>query len=292
MKTNIVKSLFLCLLCLLSCLSFAQQDFQGKAYYKSKTTVDMNNFGGGQMSEERKRMIAERMKNMLEKSYVLTFNKSESIYKEEETLEAPGQGGGRFSMMMSSFSSGDQYKNVKTQEFLQDQEFFGKQFLIKDSLPTLQWVMGGETKQIGNYTCFKATAMKPVTDFDFTRFRRPRNRNNQNAEGTNGNKEGETEEEQPKDMEIVAWYTMQIPVNQGPGEYWGLPGLILEINAGRTTILCSKIVLNPDEKSTIKAPSKGKEVTKEEYESIVKKKTEEMRENFRRGRGGGGNRRG
>ncbi len=293
MKTNTIKPLFLCFLCLLSFLSYAQQDFQGKAYYQSKTTMDMSNFGGGQMSEERKKMIAQRMKSMLEKTYILSFNKTESIYKEEETLEAPGQDGGRFRGMMSSFTGGDQYKNVKTQEFLQDQEFFGKQFLIKDSLPQLQWVMGSETKQIGQYMCFKATATKVSTDFDFTRFRRPPNRNNNKSQDSSAGKDVKNEEEKPKEIEIVAWYTMQIPVNQGPGEYWGLPGLILEINSGRTTILCSKIVLNPDEKTKIKAPSKGKEVTKEEYNAIVKKKTEEMRENFRRGGGPGrGNRRG
>jgi len=47
----------------------------------------------------------------------------------------------------------------------------------------------------------------------------------------------------PKEIEIIAWYTPQIPVPQGPGEYFGLPGLILEIQADRTSILCSKIVL-------------------------------------------------
>ena len=34
--------------------------------------------------ESRKKMIAERMKGMFEKTYILTFNNSESIYKEEE----------------------------------------------------------------------------------------------------------------------------------------------------------------------------------------------------------------
>jgi len=62
----------------------AQQDFQGKAYYKSKTTVDMSRFGRPNMSEDQKKRFAERLKNMLEKSYTLSFNKSESIYKVEE----------------------------------------------------------------------------------------------------------------------------------------------------------------------------------------------------------------
>lgn len=80
------------------------QEFQGKAIYQSKTTVDMDNFGGRQMSEEQKKMITERMKSMLEKTFILTFNRTESTYKEEEKLETPGSGGGPWRGMMSSFT--------------------------------------------------------------------------------------------------------------------------------------------------------------------------------------------
>ena len=114
------------------------------------------------------------------------------------------------------------------------------------------------------------------------------------ADAENKAKNFMDEIEVPKEIEVTAWYTMQIPINQGPGEYWGLPGLILEVNAGRTTLLCSKIVMNPAEKTEIKKPEKGKEVTKKEYNDIIKKKMEEMREMYggRRGRGGrGGGRR-
>jgi len=268
--------------------SFAQNDFLGKAYYMSKTSIDMNNFGRPGMSEEQKKQIAIRMKRMFEKTYVLTFNKTESIYKEEEKLETPGQGqGGRFRGMMSSLTGGDQYKNIKEKLFLQDQELFGKQFLIQDSLVQINWIMGNETKQIGKYMCFKATAKMPASSFDFSSFRRRSQNNEQDSTKVKENKTGNAS----KQVDVVAWYTLQIPVSQGPGEYWGLPGLILEVSSGRTTVLCSKIVMNPEEKEAIKKPSKGKEVTKVEYNKIMKKKTEEMRENFRRrGRGGSGRR--
>ncbi|MDO5970246.1 GLPGLI family protein [Flavivirga aquimarina] len=285
------------LLFFVSVCSFAQKDFQGKAYYYSKTSVDMTNFGRPGMSEEQKKRIADRMKSMFEKTYILTFTQSESIYKEEEKLEAPsegGRGGGRFAMMSSSFTGGPQYKNVKSKELLQDQEFFGKQFLIKDSLPQYNWEMGSETKQIGKYMCFKATATIQSNAYDFTNFRRRPDREETNNKKQDSVKVKATnkEENTTREIKIVAWYTMQIPVNQGPGEYWGLPGLILEVNTDKTTILCSKIVMNPEEKSTIKVPTKGKKVTREAYNVIVKKKTEEMRENFRgRGGRGGGNRR-
>ncbi len=278
-------------LTLFSITLFAQ-DFQGKAIYQSKTSIDLDKWGGNRMSEEQKKMIAERMKSMLEKTYVLSFNKTESVYKEEEKLDAPGRGGNMWGGMMSSFTAGPQYKNIKTQQLIQDQEFFGKQFLINDSLPKLSWKMENETKKIGQYMCFKATAVKKLDDMDWKSMRRKRKPDNKKEKVSDSTavKDPMDEIEIPEEINITAWYTMQIPVSHGPGEYSGLPGLILEVNADRTTILCSKIVLNPSEKTDIKAPSKGKEVTKKEYTEIVKKKMEEMREMYggRRGRGHGG----
>nr|WP_296382551.1 GLPGLI family protein [Winogradskyella sp.] len=301
MKISILKFSLLVTILFISTVSFAQ-DFQGKAYYQTKTTMDMDQFGGRDMSPERKKQIQERMKSFLEKQYILTFNKTESIYKEDEKLEAPGGGGRGFGGFASSFSGGPKYKNVKSKELLQDQEFFGKQFLIKDELKTLEWKMGSETKQIGKYTCFKATATKIVDQFDWRSMRR-RGGNDKDKK-----KEGEvakdstkvseeakakfddpmSEIEVPKTIEVTAWYTPQIPINQGPDDFWGLPGLILEINADKTTILCTKIVMNPEEKEDIDKPEKGDEVTQAEYTEIITKKMKEMREMYggRRGRGG------
>ena len=286
MKTS--KSIELAISCLAIFVSsfIYAQDFQGQAHYFSKTTVDMNNFGGREMSPDMKAQIAERMKSMFEKTFILTFNRTESIYKEDEVLEAPGGGGGRGWGMMSSFTGGPQYKNVKEELILQEQEFFGKQFLIKDDLKMLDSKMGTETKQIGQYTCFKATAIKEVDELDFNSMRRRNNDNEKEEKKTDSTEtasEGNdpmSEIEVPKEIEVTAWYTPQIPVNQGPGEYWGLPGLILEVNADRTTILCSKIILNPLEKEEIKIPSKGKEISREEYNKTIKDKMQEMREMY------------
>ena len=79
--------------------------------------------------------------------------------------------------------------------------------------------------------------------------------------------------------DVEAWYSPQIPVGHGPLEYWGLPGLILEVSAGNTTMLCTKIVMNPEEKLEITAPDKGKEVTKMEYQATIVEKMKEFRNN-------------
>ena len=268
-----------CIAMLFTTVNFAQE-FQGKAYYFSKTSVDMDSWGGGrQRSEEQKKQISDRMRSMFEKTYVLTFDREASTYKEEEVLEAPGgqRGFGRWG---SSFSAGMQYKNIKSQQFLQDQEFFGKQFLISDPLSKLEWKLGTETKQIGQYLCMKATAIKTVDEFDWRSMRKkPKSKEAEEGEVKKDSTATSVSEdiELPKEIEVTAWYTPQIPVSQGPGDFWGLPGLILEVNTDKTTVLCSKIIMNPKEKVEIVAPKKGTVVSREKYNETVKKKMEEMR---------------
>ena len=63
----------------------------------------------------------------------------------------------------------------------------------------------------------------------------------------------------------------------------------MEVNDGKTIILCSKVVLNPKEKAEIKPVTKGKAVSQKEYDETVIKKMEEFREMNQGpgGRGGG-----
>ena len=258
------------------------QEFQGKAYYFSKSTMELGKFGAT-MNEAQKKQIKERLKNRLEKTYILSFNKEESIFKEDEKVDAYS---GATDTWGKNFTPGKQYKNVKTKELIQKQEFYGKQFLIKDDLLDINWVLGKETKQIGNYMCFKATATIPNSDLNWYDFSwnelRPSNKKEQSDSlPKSGLDETQLvlEEETIPTTNVTAWYSPQIPISQGPLEYWGLPGLILEVNVGNTAMLCSKIVINPDEKLKIVATQKGKEVTKKEYKSIITGKMVEMRNN-------------
>lgn len=256
--------------------SARMQDFQGKAYYFSKSTMELGAWGA-RLSEAQKKQIAERMKNRLEKTYVLTFNKAESVFYEDEKLDAMS---GATDSWGKNFTPGEQYKNVKTNSQVQNQEFYGKKFLVKDKLQPIEWKMGTETKRIGNYMCFKATASIPSNELTWYNFSWDRLRNNQTPDST-----AEGAEPEIKMTDVEAWYTPQIPVSHGPLEYWGLPGLILEVSADNTTMLCSKIVLNPEETVEIVAPDKGKEVTKNEYQSIIVEKMKEFRDNRGRRRG-------
>ncbi|WP_299128061.1 GLPGLI family protein [uncultured Winogradskyella sp.] len=248
-------------------------DFQGQAFYVSKSTMELGRWGA-RLSEAQKKQVAARLKNRLEKEYILTFNKEEALFYEDEKLDAMS---GATDSWGKNFAPGRQYKNVKTNTQIQSQEFYGKKFLVKDKLQNIVWNLEKESKQIGNYMCFKATASIPTTDLTWYDFSWDRLRNNTNEDATDSKEE--SEENSIEMTEVEAWYSPQIPVGHGPLEYWGLPGLILEVTAGNTTMLCTKIVINPKDKLAIEAPDKGKEVTKTEYQSTVIEKMKEFRNN-------------
>ncbi len=276
-----MRQLGMLFIVLLISINAQAQTFQGKAVYESKTQIDFD-FSGMKVPEDRKQEMMERMKKAGERTFILDFNATESIYKEEEKLEQPGARGGRgrrFGMLMGD--SSDLYKNTKEGTYKSKKDLYGKIFLVEDNLYNYEWKMTAETRKIGNYTAYKATATKLI--------KRP----NIKALFSRGDDKKEKKEVFiEKEVEVVVWYTPEIPVSNGPQDYYGLPGLILEVSDDTTTILCSKIVLNAKEKVAIAAPRKGKKVSQKEFDEISQKKTKEMREVFRNRRGRGGNRRG
>ena len=169
------------LIIILLFLSFEgySQDFLGKAYYMSKSTVNMDWMKN--MPPERQKYMKARMKTALEKNYILDFDSSSSYFKEEVTLEAGGSGGGGFNWMqfVAGPAQGDIYKDIQENLYINKRELFGKIFLITDSIAPTKWVMTGETKKIGIYNAYKASYTKEVEEdvFSFSR----RQRNNQNA---------------------------------------------------------------------------------------------------------------
>ena len=262
------------LLCLVFAVAIANtQDFQGIATYKTHTKLDIkldSSQMGGQMHDQMMSML----KKQFEKTYKLTFNKEESIYKEEEQLEAP-KPQGMVMVMVETGGSDVMYKNTKENRYTNQNESFSKVFLIQDELKKIDWVLGSETKNIGDYTCYKATYKREVEVME---------------SGISINKDKEFDNKvELKEIEVVAWYTPQIPVNSGPGNYYGLPGLILEVNDDSQSIMCSKIVLNPESKVKISEPTKGKKITQEKYDAIMDKKMKEMQNRYdseHRGRDG------
>ena len=101
----------------------------------------------------------------------------------------------------------------------------------------MKWNLTQKQKKIGNYNCFLAEA---------------------------------TYKTYSSTISIEAWYALDIPVNYGPMNFTGLPGLIIELKTNKAQFIATNITLNPKNKVVIKKPKKGKEVTSKKFESILK----------------------
>lgn len=277
--TTVIRIIVLALIVVFSKVS--AQDFQGVATYKTQRSIDIK-MDSTQMNSEMHTKMMEMMKKQFQKTFKLTFNKEASLYKEDESLEKPQTAmGGEFQVVMVGGGGGSDvlYKNAKDQRYADQKDTMGKIFLVKDDIEKIDWKLEADTKYIGEYQCYKATYTKQVEVLRTMSF---------DSNSKNEAKEDEAKEPEMEERTITAWYTPQISVNNGPAMYQGLPGLILEVHDGKLTIICSKIVMNPEDKIEIEEPSKGKEVNQEKYDEIMDKKNKEMMERYapRKGREG------
>jgi GLPGLI family protein len=264
-----MKKIIFTMCFLLGSLLLRAQDFQGVAYYASQTQMKDLNITIDNITPAMKEQMMEKMKKALEKTYILNFNKIESLYHEEEKLDQPNPSNGGLQLSFSGGSSSKLYKNLKLQQIVSNQDIFGKDFLVTDALEKFDWKYVNEQKVIGNYTCSKAQIIIPVTENDRKEYQ-------EDIKQQEKNKTTFFNISEPKERIIEAWYTLEIPVSNGPSKYWGLPGLILELHEGSTTLLCTKIILNPTDKTEIKAPKNGKKVNQKEFDEIEEKKLKSM----------------
>ncbi len=245
------------------------QNFTGKATYKTSRKSNVK-YGENQegITDKMQEELQKRLQKMNQKTFILEFDKTSSVYKEEEKLKTPNPKANRTGVVVMNLGGSGKgstyYKNLKEKRFANQTEIMGKVFLVKDALPKYDWQMTTETKNIGQYTCYKATYTEEVESKKISIVN------------------GETKEEVKKETKVTtAWYTLQVPISNGPDNYQGLPGLILEINDGKKMMVCTEIILNPSEKITIQEPAKGKVVNQNKFDEIQEQKSKEMMEKFK-----------
>ena len=249
------------------------QGFTGRAYYKSTSQFSIK-MDSTKMAPEQIAQIQASLKKQMEQNYILSFNQTESTWKKEESLgggPATASAGGAVFMVATSGEGSTLYKNIADQSFLEQQDMMGKAYLVKDMLEPVEWELSEETKKVGNYTAQKASFTKIVDSKRFST--------------------GMTEMENVKDtLQVTVWFTPEIPVSHGPENYFGLPGLILEVQNQGRTLICEKIELNPSvEPVVIERPSKGKEITQAEFQTVQEEGMKQMMNRYQ-GKPGDGNR--
>jgi GLPGLI family protein len=253
-----MKNLLLLSGLLFTILSNAQ--FSGEVHYETK--VNMHK----QIPDtERGKRMKEFVPEFMDFENVLLFTGSETVYKnvheEGDEVNFEDEQDRRKSFMKKRMAPPNDiiYTNVESGLVVEKKDFMDKIFLIKDSVVNSKWKLTGEMKVVSDMNCMKAEYLPDASDSLDT-------------------------------LQMYVWFTPEIPVSSGPAGYGGLPGLIVYLNEfdGTKVISLSKMVMRDIEKGEIEEPKKGKEVSREEFYEIMRKKMEERRKNWEGGHKGPG----
>ena len=120
---------------------------------------------------------------------------------------------------------------------------FNKTYLIEDCFPEFEWEIKNEQKIILGYKCIKAE----IPNY-FGR-------------------------------KVESWFAPKIPISNGPEEFLGLPGLILELSYGKRNYLAKSINIQPNVHYALnkKIDSKIKSTTFSQFMNYIKKEEGKLR---------------
>lgn len=131
------------------------------------------------------------------------------------------------------------YNNYDSGHTITTKQVFEKLYRLDDSLLNIEWKITNDTRTIAGFECRKAVGKF----FD--------------------------------SLYVVAFYTEEIVAPAGPGNYNGLPGMILGIAFPRfyTTIFATKLELTIPKPTELAPSAKGKKITRKDMFAQVKDAT-------------------
>jgi GLPGLI family protein len=177
----------------------------------------------------------------------LFFNESASLMKnapekgEEENENFVVQSDDVHIEMRMEEPENETYVNFDEGSLIEKRDFLGRTFLITGEPAELAWRLTDERSEFLGYMAQKAVTVRDS-------------------------------------MTVEAWFTPEIPVPAGPDAYGGLPGLILVLNVddGQTSYVAQTLLLDALDDDVLVPPTKGKKVTRDEFDAIVEEKMKEM----------------
>lgn len=141
------------------------------------------------------------------------------------------------------------YRNYEKEKKIELIEMMGKTYVLEDSLRAPSWKVLNQIKDVAGYICMKAVSEDTV-----------------------------------KHQKITAWFTGDIPVSAGPERFYGLPGMILEleINDGDVVITASKVEFKKVEAKDLALPKlKGKKIKDADYDNLIAKHIKDSIKSYR-----------
>jgi GLPGLI family protein len=217
-------------------LNTSSQVIEGRITYLASTKEGFKKRFDEDLASKSKTVIERSQfekiyNNSIDLNVVLEFNSKIASYKVENKMSIKDKQNFNMTHIMSGNNAiyYTEREILKYENYMYDCDLFDECFLIQKSLP--KWELTQESKIIGGYLCYKAIIK------------------------SNKNKGGNV---------VEVWYTPEIPIQYGIMQYYGLPGIILELKQSFLVISAIKIELNPLIPIKIELPKKVKKMSNEE----------------------------
>jgi GLPGLI family protein len=185
------------------------------------------------LSQEEKDRLAQTWKNDAEfkEKTKLFFSPARSLYTHNS--EAGETENGDYSYRQRELVIQRDFDKERKTEI---HEMLGKTYILDDSLRTPTWKILNEIKEVAGHVCMKATTEDPI-----------------------------------KKHKITVWFAQDIAVSAGPERWFGLPGLILEldINDGDVTVTAQSVAFQDAQKGLTLPKLKGKRITDKTYNELL-----------------------
>lgn len=208
------------------------QSQSAKVIYSNKTFIDPKI----EIKKDIKSFVTDLYKSADNLKFELIFNKKQSSFKINENTINKNDDNNLKTARLMVYGENVFIDHEKKAEIHTDSDNIN----ILDKYEIPNWKVTKESKKIDGYICYKGLLNIPFK-----------------------NRKGED-----KVRTVIAWFSPSLPYNYGPKNFYGLPGLILELTENSTTFIATKIELTKSD-IKIKFP-KGKIITRQEYEKRLK----------------------
>lgn len=226
-----MRKLFSLLLIALPMLAFAQSIEVKYSVYSKKRVEAINKIKGAKENQGYQGLLSGMTAEKKDSFCLVVQGRMSSFEQIEPEEELSDDHGPKIILVSSDYSeeSVSVYKNLADMSVTELKDLLARTYSITHPLPRYQWNVSTESKEIMGLQAYKATIGDSIT----------------------------------------AWFCPTIPVQDGPGLYCGLPGLILDLEDGQTIYSCTAI--NTNSTREVEKPKRAKVVTVEEFEELRKR---------------------
>ncbi|MEZ4908003.1 MAG: GLPGLI family protein [Saprospiraceae bacterium] len=234
---KIIKlSTILVLIFLISTINgFSQKSFEGHIRYIQESNWTKRMASLDYISEARKEKMDYMWGNRSGwKMYKNLYIKNNISKYENSEDETPGPERDMWHGKKETFFIYNDFNDMNcTDAFV----FVNKDYILQDTLIKPKWKVKNDIKEIAGHICMNATITDTV-----------------------------------RRQNIMAWFALDLPGNYGPDRYFGLPGIILEIDIDNgATVISADLIEQKEIENEVSLPKKlkGKQIDFDTYNSML-----------------------